>query len=194
MRVAIYARVSTDDKGQDVENQLIQLRAWCAQEGHTITNEYHEFASGAKDASKRPKLAALLEDATKAQFDLVLFWALDRLSRQGMAATMSILQKLAVVNVKFRSFTEPHLSTDNELVANVLLACMSSLAKVERTRISDRTKAGMDRAKAEGARFGRPAIPEAKRLEIKNYRGNGLTMREVARLAGVNVATVHKYA
>ena len=94
MRVAIYARVSTDDKGQDPENQLRELRAWCANCGHTITQEYVEHESGRKGADKRKQFAALFEDAAKRKFDLVLFWALDRFSREGMAQTIAHLQRL----------------------------------------------------------------------------------------------------
>jgi predicted site-specific integrase-resolvase len=81
LQVAIYARVSTDDKGQDPENQLRQLRAWCASAGYQIAREYVDHASGAKGVGKRPEFAAMLADAHKRQFDLVLCWALDRLSR-----------------------------------------------------------------------------------------------------------------
>jgi predicted site-specific integrase-resolvase len=77
MRIAIYARVSTDDKGQDPENQLRQLRQWCADAGHTITHEYIDHESGRKSARERKQFAALFEDAHKRQFDCVLFWALD---------------------------------------------------------------------------------------------------------------------
>ena len=70
MRIAIYARVSTLDKGQDPENQLRELRAWCANSGHTITREYVENESGRKGADKRKQFAALFEDAAKRKFDL----------------------------------------------------------------------------------------------------------------------------
>jgi DNA invertase Pin-like site-specific DNA recombinase len=72
MRVAIYARVSTDDKGQDPENQLRELRAWCTNSGHTITREYVEHETGGKGVEKRKQLAALFEDAAKRKFDLVV--------------------------------------------------------------------------------------------------------------------------
>jgi DNA invertase Pin-like site-specific DNA recombinase len=85
MRVAIYARVSTNDKGQDPENQLRELRAWCANSGHTIAHEYVEHETGGKGAERRKQFAALFEDAAKRKFDCVLFWALDRFSREGMA-------------------------------------------------------------------------------------------------------------
>ena len=117
MRVAIYARVSTE-KGQDPQNQLRELRAWCANSGHTITREYVEHESGRKGADRRKEFAALFEDAAKRKFDCVLFWALDRFSREGMAQTIAHLQRLNSYGVSFHSYTEPHLATDNELVRN----------------------------------------------------------------------------
>src|SRR5262245_27957106 len=158
MRVAIYARVSTDDKGQDPENQLTQLREWCASSGHTIINEYTDYQTGKTD--KREQFNLLFQDAHRRQFDLVVFWALDRFSREGMVPTILHLQRLASCGVGFHSFTEPHLATDSELVRNILLALLASLAKVEAQKISERTKAGMARAKAKGKRIGRPAISE----------------------------------
>jgi DNA invertase Pin-like site-specific DNA recombinase len=92
------------------------------------------------------------------QFDCVLFWALDRFSREGMAQTIVHLQRLTSYGVTFHSYTEPHLATDNELVRNILLALLSSLAKVEAQKISDRTKAGLNRARARGIKIGRPRL------------------------------------
>src|SRR5260370_9823217 len=94
MRVAIYARVSTDDRGQDTENQLAQLRAWCAAADHQIVAEFVDHASGGKGADKRPRFAAMLDAAHRRQFDLLLVWALDRLSREGMVPTIGHLQRL----------------------------------------------------------------------------------------------------
>jgi DNA invertase Pin-like site-specific DNA recombinase len=156
MRVAIYARVSTDDKGQDPENQLVQLREWCGNAGHTVVNEYVDFESGRK--ADREQFSLLFQDAHRRRFDTVLVWALDRFSREGMAPTIVHLQKLVSYGVAFHSYTEPLLSTDNELVRDIVLAVMASLAKQEAVRISERTKAGMARAKAKGKRIGRPML------------------------------------
>jgi DNA invertase Pin-like site-specific DNA recombinase len=103
MRVAIYARVSTDDKGQDPENQLRELRAWCSNSGHTIIQEYIDRQSGRRGADKRQQFAALLEAAARRKFDCVLFWALDRFSREGMAQTIAHLQRLTSYGVAFHS-------------------------------------------------------------------------------------------
>jgi DNA invertase Pin-like site-specific DNA recombinase len=194
MRVAIYARVSTNDKGQDPENQLRELRAWCVNSGHTITREYVEHETGRKGAEKRKQFAALFEDAAKRKFDLVLFWALDRFSREGMAQTLGHLQRLNSYGVSFHSYTEPHLGTDNELVRNILLALLSSLAKVEAQKISDRTKAGMARAKAKGIKIGRPKLGIELRQKIAQRAAKGETPYAIAKALGVDRHTVAKYA
>src|SRR5215469_1583142 len=134
MRVAIYARVSTEDKGQDPENQLRDLRAWCADSGHDLVGEYLDRASGRKGMGERKRFAALFEDAHKRKFDCVLFWALDRFTREGMVPTIQYLQRLHACGVGFHSYTEPYLVTDNEMVRDILLGVLSSLAKQEARR------------------------------------------------------------
>jgi DNA invertase Pin-like site-specific DNA recombinase len=193
MRVAIYARVSTEDKGQDPESQLRELRAWCASAGHQVVEEYVEHESGRKGVERRRAFAQLFEDASRRKFDLVLFWALDRFSREGMAPTIMHLQRRSTYGVAFHSYTEAHLATDNELVRNILLALLASLAKVEAQKISQRTKAGMARAKAAGARIGRPSLPAALREEITSRLATGASVYRVAKELGVDRHTVRKY-
>ncbi len=194
MRVAIYGRVSTDDKGQDPENQLRELRAWCVNSGHTIAGEYVEHESGRKGADRRKQFAALFDDAAKRKFDCVLFWALDRFSREGMAQTIVHLQQLTSYGVSFHSYTEPHLATDNELVRNILLALLSSLAKVEAQKISERTKAGMARAKAKGIKIGRPKLGIELRQKIAERAAKGETAYTIAKALGIDRHTAAKYA
>ena len=194
MRVAIYARVSTDDKGQDPENQLQELRVWCANSGHTVIREYVDYESGRKGADKRKQFGALFDDAAKRKFDCALFWALDRFSREGMVATIVHLQRLATYGVSFHSYTEPHLATDNELVRNILLALLSSLAKVEAAKIGERTKAGMARAKANGIKIGRPRLGVELRQKIAQRAGRGETPYAIAKALGIDRHTVAKYA
>jgi DNA invertase Pin-like site-specific DNA recombinase len=128
MRVAIYARVSTED--QTTENQLRELREWCRQGDHTIVREYlDDGVTGTKGTAKRKAFAQLFADAARRRFDCVVFWALDRFSREGMMATVQHLQRLDVCGVSWRSHTEPHLSTDNELVRDILLAAAGIAGK-----------------------------------------------------------------
>jgi DNA invertase Pin-like site-specific DNA recombinase len=194
MRIAIYARVSTDDKGQDPENQLRQLRQWCANAGHQVVHEYVDRESGRKGVNGRRQFAALFEDAHKRKFDCVLFWALDRFTREGMVPTIMHLQRLASYGVGFHSYTEPHLVTDNELVRNILLALLASLAKVEAQKISERTRAGMARAKAQGKRIGRPSVPHKLREKIAERIAAGQTPYAVAKALGIDRHTAAKYA
>jgi len=194
MRVAIYARVSTEDKGQDPENQLTELRAWCANSEHATAREYVDRETGRRGAEKRKQFAALMEDAAKRKFDCVLFWALDRFSREGMAQTIFSLQRLSSYGVTFHSYTEPHLATDNELVRNILLALLSSLAKVETQKIGERTKAGMARARAKGVKIGRPKLGIELRRDIAQRAAKGQTPYAIAKSLRIDRHTAAKYS
>src|SRR6266700_6233315 len=100
VRVALYARVSTKDKGQDTENQLRELREYCQHAGCEIVREYIDQATGAR--SDRPEFQKLMADARIKHFDLVLFWSLDRFSREGVTETLNHLQRLTSFGVNWR--------------------------------------------------------------------------------------------
>ena len=193
-RVAIYARVSTDDKGQDSENQLRQLRSCCASAGHEIVAEYVDRESGRKGLDKRKRFNELFENASRRKFDLVLFWALDRFSREGMVPTIDYLRRLDSYGVAFHSYTEAHLATDNELVRNVLLAVMSALAKVEAEKISERVKAGLQRAVANGKTLGRPRINSAIERKVRKMLEDGVGMLRIADKLNIGSGTVQRIA
>ena len=124
---------STHDKGQDPENQLLQLRAWCERAGHELHREYVEHESGTKGERDRKAFAELLAAAARREFDLVLFWSLDRFSREGMAQTVGYLQRLQANGVDFHSYTEEYLATDNEWCAT---SCSPSWPRSRRWRRS----------------------------------------------------------
>jgi len=100
VKIAIYARVSTDK--QDTENQLLQLREFAAKQGWSIVHEYCDYESGSK--ADRSQFQQMFADASKRKFDLLLFWALDRLSREGALKTLQHLDRLEGYGVGFRSF------------------------------------------------------------------------------------------
>jgi DNA invertase Pin-like site-specific DNA recombinase len=193
-RVAIYARVSTDNKGQDPENQLRQLRAWCGHMGYPVVREYVEHENGGKGVEYRKQLGAMFEGAARREFDLLLIWSLDSFSREGMAATVAHLKRLAAHGVAFRSFTEEHLSTENELVRNILLATLSSLAKLEREKISQRTKAGLERARANGKRLGRPRFSDGNQEKLRRALDTGESWHAVSITTKIPYSTVKKHA
>ena len=193
-RIAIYARVSKEDRGQEPENQLLQLREWCGAAGHQVVGEYVEYVSGGKSADRRPNLAALMDHAHRRQFDVVLVWALDRFSREGMVPTIGHLQRLASYGVAFHSYTEPMLSTDNELVRDIVLAIMASLAKAERQKISERTKAGLARARGNGKRLGRAPFSALNRDKLRMVLEAGKTWHAASIATGIPYSTVKKHA
>jgi DNA invertase Pin-like site-specific DNA recombinase len=91
VKVAIYARVSTDT--QDHANQLEQLREFASRQGWEIVTEYRDTASGSGRRT-RPQFDAVMLAASQRKFDLLLFWALDRLSREGVVNTLGYLEQL----------------------------------------------------------------------------------------------------
>ena len=111
-----------------------------------------------------------------------------------MAATVLDLQRLSSYGVSFHSFTEPHLSTDNEPVRDVLLALLASLAKVERMKISERTKAGLERARTLGMRIGRPSFSAPDRKKLIDALNTGKSWRAVSAATGIPFSTVQKRA
>lgn len=111
MRITIYARVSTGK--QDNENQAAQLRDFAAKQGWTLLPE-HEFTDvvkGKKSEKDRPQFKRLFELASRREVDLVLFWALDRFSREGVLPTLYYLQRLDSYGVAWRSFTEQYVDS-----------------------------------------------------------------------------------
>ena len=196
MRVAIYARVSTEDKGQDPENQLRDLRAWCANSGHDLVGEYADRVSGRKGTGERKRFAALFEDASRRKFDCVLFWALDRFSREGMVPTIHHLERLNSYGVTFHSYTEPHLCADNEMVRGILLAVLATMAKQETKRLSERVIAGMRKAAAKGTKsgkpIGRPRVDAKTEREIQRLLRGGTGINKTAATVGVGTATVQR--
>jgi DNA invertase Pin-like site-specific DNA recombinase len=154
-RVAIYSRVSTKDKGQDVQNQLRQLREFCANQGYEIVREYADHASGKR--SDRDAFQEMFADASRREFDVVLFWALDRFSREGVFDTLQHLERLTSYGIGYRSFTEQYLDSCG-MFRDAVISILAAVARQERIRLSERTVAGLERARAHGRIGGRPRV------------------------------------
>jgi len=153
MRVALYASVSTKDKRQDTENQLTQLRQFTVTQGWAVAGEYVDRATGKH--SDREQFQRLFQDASQRKFDLVLFWSLDRFSREGVRETLNHLERLTSYGVAYRSFTEQYLDSCG-LFKDAVLAILAVIAKQERVRLSERTIAGLEKARKAGRIGGRP--------------------------------------
>jgi DNA invertase Pin-like site-specific DNA recombinase len=191
MDVVLYARVSTKDKGQDCENQLAELRTFVskkASDGWKLKAEYVDHASGKSD--DRPGFRNLFADASKKRFDLVLFWSLDRFSREGVLETLQHLQRLTSHGVDWFSYQEEYLRSIG-VFRDAVLAVLATVAKQERIRISERVQAGLNRARAEGKQFGRPRC-RASHDRIRDLRATGLSIRAISEAVGASPMTVHR--
>jgi DNA invertase Pin-like site-specific DNA recombinase len=188
MKVALYARVSTKDKRQDTENQLAQLRQFAASQKWTIVHEYVDRASGKR--SDREQFQKLFTDASQRKFDIVLFWSLDRFSREGVLETLQHLQRLTQYGVNWRSFTEQYLDSMG-IFKDAVLAILAVIAKQERIRLSERVLAGLAKARKEGRVGGRPRIVVSHAKVIARDQ-EGATIREIAEEFGVSPASIHR--
>jgi len=191
MRIAIYARVSTKDKGQDTENQLVQLREFCVRQSWTVAREYVERKSG-KASANRPQFQAMMDASRRREHDLVLFWSLDRFSREGVLATLQHLQALTAAGVNWRSFTEQYLDSCG-VFRDAVLSILATIAKQERVRLSERTLAGLARAKRQGTRLGRPAVV-CDRAAVRRRRAAGESLGSIAVAMGLSKTSVARIA
>jgi DNA invertase Pin-like site-specific DNA recombinase len=192
MRVSLYGGCSTKDKGQETANQLDQLRELCRTQGWLIVVEYEDHESGGK--ADRVQFQAMMADAARRRFDLVLFWALDRFSREGALETLQHLNRLSNYGVAFRSFTEPYLDSCG-IFKDAVIAILGTIAKEERVRNTERVRVGLSGAKAQGTKSGRPiGRPRAvlARDQARELRAQGLSWREISQRMGVSVASVRR--
>ncbi len=189
MRAAVYARVSTKDKGQDTENQLLQLRDYCQRQGWPIAHEYIDHVSG--KSGERDSFKQLFTDASRRQFDVVVVWALDRFTREGVLETFEYIRDLTRNGVQFESYSEAHFRTTGP-AGELMLAIAAWIAKQERLRISERTKAGLARARAQGKQLGRPGKVYS-RDRARELRLDGLSWRQIARKLGVPQSTIRRH-
>jgi DNA invertase Pin-like site-specific DNA recombinase len=192
MRAALYTRVSTRDKGQETDNQLHELRKLCIAQGWTIVREYEDHESGGK--ADRSQFKAMMTDAAQRKFDVVLFWALDRFSREGVYETHVHLKRLDDAGVRFRSFTEPYLDSCG-MFRDAVISILAVIAKQERIRISERVRAGLSRARAKGTRSGNPVgRPRVifNRETVVELKQQGKSWRHIASTCHVGVTTVRR--
>jgi len=186
---AIYARVSTNK--QDNGNQLIQLREFAAKQGWTIVAEYVDTVSGS-GKKDRAQFDAMMLAASQKKFDVLLFWKLDRLSREGVRKTLRYLEQLDSYGVAWRSFTEPFFDSCG-IMRDVVISIMATLAEQERITISDRTKAGLQRARKAGKRLGGKPI-HVDMAEVERRRTAGESLRAIARSLNVSPSLLVKKA
>src|SRR5438874_3980294 len=183
MKAAIYARVSTLD--QEPENQLQELRRYVGARGWTAVEFVDLGVSGAKD--RRPALDRLLTDAKRRRFDVVVCWRLDRLGRN-LKHLITLLEDLQALGIAFVSLAEGIDATTP--AGKLQMHILGAIAEFERARIAERVRAGLQRARAQGKRLGRPLadVPTERVLAV-----SGLTVDAASRILGVSRSTVKRW-
>lgn len=188
MKVGIYSRVSKDTS--DNANQLMILREYCQKMNYEIYAEYVDVISGG--SPNRPEFNRMMHDASKRKYDLLFFFALDRLTREGTRKTIQYLQMLDDYGVTYKSYTEQYIDSSG-IFKDVIIALLSTLAKQERIRISERVKAGLERSRQQGRIGGRPALDESKISKIRKLRNNGISIIGIAKELKISRGTVYQY-
>ena len=189
-RAAIYVRVSTDK--QTVENQVRELRQIAQRRGWEVVEQYSDAGiSGSKGRDKRPGLDAMLKDAQRRRFDVVMAWAIDRLGRSliDLLGTIEALQACGC-----DLYLDQQSIDTTRPAGRLMFQVTSAFAKFERSMIRQRINAGLKRAVEAGKTLGRPRISEKVETRIQEQLRAGKGMNKVAREVGVGTGTVQRIA
>ena len=187
-RVAIYARVSTLDKGQDPETQLLGLRDYAVRREFVVVGEYVDYASGTRE--DRPQYQALFAAARRRHLDVVLVWRYDRFARS-TPALVNALHEFHRLGVDFISYQE-HIDTTTPQ-GELIFTVMASLAQFERALMSERVKAGMARAKAQGKRISRAPLARSIQTQIARLYAQGVSISHISKQLGIGYGTAWNY-
>lgn len=163
-KVAIWIRVSTEE--QTTENQRIALETFCKHRGWEIVKEYDLTGVSAYRNKHEQVLRQAQKDGRANQFDTLLVWALDRLSRQGAEGILRLVREFDEYGVQVVSIQEEWLEQSDPFIRQILLAIIGWVGKFESERLSERTKSGLRRAKERGVKLGRPK--KVKKEKVKN--------------------------
>jgi DNA invertase Pin-like site-specific DNA recombinase len=187
MRVALYARVSTANNGQDPSMQTRELREYADRRGWKLAGEYVDIGiSGSKE--KRPELDRLMADAHKRKFDTVCVWRFDRFARS-VSHLLKALETFKALGIDFVSYSE-QMDTSTP-AGKMVFTVLGAVAELERSLIVERVKAGLRNAKAKGKVLGRPRkVLDVKKIAALQARGVGL--RRIAAELGVGVGTIYE--
>lgn len=184
-RAAIFSRVSTDR--QTTDNQLQRLRDVAAKAGWEVVQVYEETVSGAASKAKRDAYSRMLTDATRRQFDVVLAWDVSRLGRS-LRELLECFETLKATGVDL--YLDQQGVDTTTPAGRALFGMAGVFAEFERSMLIERTKAGLDRAKAEGKRLGRPSTSPEVIARITELRQSGMGMDRIARQLGIGKSVV----
>jgi DNA invertase Pin-like site-specific DNA recombinase len=186
-RIAIYARVSTQD--QDPQMQLRELRAYAKSRAFTVAHEFIDHLSGT--TSVRPELSQLWQTARARKIDTVLVWKFDRFARS-TKQLIDALEEFRHLGIDVISITE-QIDTGSPM-GKAMFTVISAIAEFERSLISERVRSGLAKARAQGKILGRPKVNAETMKEIKRLRKEGKSLSQTAKQLGVSYQTVANHS
>jgi DNA invertase Pin-like site-specific DNA recombinase len=192
MRVAIYARVSTANNGQDPAMQTRELHEYAERRGWAVVGEYVDIGiSGTKE--KRPELDRLMQDAHRRRFDAIVVWKFDRFARS-VSHLLRALETFKAQGIEFISFSE-QLDTSTP-AGKLVFTVLGAVAELERSLIVERVRAGMRNARAKGKQIGRPPLThldqDMRRSMYEIHKSGGASLRQLAVRFSTSVASVQR--
>ena len=189
MRVALYCRVSTAHQSSD--NQLQELERVASTRGWNVVRTFRDDGiSGAKGREERPALDALLKAASRREIDLIAVWSIDRLGRslQNLVTVVNDLQALGVGLFIYQQ----QLDTTTPS-GRLCFSMFGAFAEFERNLIRDRVRVGLERAKKNGVKLGRPTnLNDSVRAAIVALRAQDHSIRHIAKQLRVGTGTVYQ--
>lgn len=187
MKALIYVRVSKEE--QNPNNQIMELKEFCKKQGWEIYDVLVDRDSGLNGREKRENFNRVFELANKRKYDVLLIWALDRFTREGVSKTLMYLKQLDEYGVSFKSYQEIYLDTTG-MFKDIIIALLATMANFESKRKSERIKSGLRKS---NKKPGRMPLSGDKVNRIKEMRKRGNSIREIAKEIQIDKNTVLKY-
>jgi DNA invertase Pin-like site-specific DNA recombinase len=185
MKAAIYGRVSTDK--QTTDNQIRELMEVARRHQWTVEAIYSDVISGAAD--KRPELDKMMEAVHRKEMDIILAWDVSRLGRS-LQHLVSLLSEIHAKGINL--FLHQSGIDTTTPSGKAMFGMLSVFSQFEREMISERVRSGLERARAQGKKLGRPAIPKVTHDAILKYRKQGLSHRKIGQKVGVSHTAVQQ--
>jgi DNA invertase Pin-like site-specific DNA recombinase len=190
LRVGIYGRVSTSDKDQNPETQLLPLRVFVNARGWQLFDTYLDFESGRREKRhKRPGFKRLMDDARKRKFDVLLVFRYSRFARSTQDL-VEALRDFEALGIDFVSYQENIDTTTSH--GKFFFTVIAAFAQLESDTISENVKAGLERVRKEGKQLGRPPLSHTEQEAIiSSWQASG-SIKRTAKDLNKPYATVHK--
>lgn len=186
MKVAIYTRVSRDDKDQDPERQVLKCKQYCELHNHNIIYEIKEYHKGDSDPNSRPEFNKI----NLKKIDAIVVFSIDRLTRQHPNKVMNLINYFKKSGVLIISVTEPIFNMESEF-AEPMQYFMTWWNNYFLKKLSRDVKTGLEKARAEGKTLGRPK-KEIDYLQVMEFKSRGLSLRVIAKELGVSLGAIQR--